>query len=214
MMNALTLRPVRPEDWAAVHSWGSLPQFCRFQPWGPNTEAESRAHVQAAIDAWSRTPRLRWVYLACVDGQPIGSGELRIHSMGHRQGEIAYGVHPDLWGRGFGTGIGHALLAIGFGQLELHRIHATCDPRNLGSARVLRRLGMTYEGRHRHTLLIRDGWRDSDVFGILDNEWRNSPGRISPLWTIPGGSPDTRAADQLEVRSAGLEFVQPEDPLR
>lgn len=103
--------------------------------------------------------------------QPIGSGEVRIHSRDHRQGEIAYGVHPDLWGRGLGTGIGHALLAIGFGELNLHRIHATCDPRNLGSARVLRRLGMTHEGRLRQTILIRDGWRDSDVFSILAHEW-------------------------------------------
>src|SRR3954464_1614621 len=163
-MSASTLRPVTLADWSAVHSWASLPQFCRFQPWGPNSEAESRAHVQAAIDAWSRTPRQRWVYLACLDGRPIGSGEVRIHSRGHRQGEIAYGVHPSLWGRGLGTGIGHALLAIGFAELDLHRVHATCDPRNLGSARVLRRLGMTYEGRLRHTTLIRDGWRDSEMF--------------------------------------------------
>jgi RimJ/RimL family protein N-acetyltransferase len=34
---------------------------------------------------------------------------------------------------------------------------------------------MTYEGRLRHTLLIRDGWRDSEIFSILDNEWRPGP---------------------------------------
>ncbi|MEV6605001.1 GNAT family protein [Kutzneria sp. NPDC051319] len=168
---ALTLRPMTFNDWPAVHSWGRLPQFCRFQPWGPNTEEQSRAHVQAAIAAWSRTPRERWVYMALVDGHPIGSGEIRLHSRDHRQGEIAYGIHPDLWGRGLGTSVGHALLAIGFSQLRLHRVHATCDPRNLGSAAVLRKLGLTYEGRLRHTLLLRDGWRDSLMFSILEDEW-------------------------------------------
>lgn len=54
----------------------------------------------------------------------------------------------------------------------LQRIYATCDPRNLASARILGKLGMTWEGRHRHTALIRDGWRDSDVFSILEDEWR------------------------------------------
>ncbi|MEU2834488.1 GNAT family protein [Streptomyces lavendulae] len=63
-------------------------------------------------------------------------------------------------------------MARGFEDLGLHRIHATCDPRNLGSARVLGKLGMTREGRHRHTALIRDGWRDSDMFSALEDEWR------------------------------------------
>jgi [ribosomal protein S5]-alanine N-acetyltransferase len=30
---------------------------------------------------------------------------------------------------------------------------------------------MTYEGRLRQTLLLRDGWRDSEVFSILESEW-------------------------------------------
>lgn len=43
---------------------------------------------------------------------------------------------------------------------------------HLASARVLAKLGMTYEGRLRHTQLIRDGWRDSDTYSILEDEWR------------------------------------------
>jgi len=35
-----------------------------------------------------------------------------------------------------------------------------------------RPLGMTYEGKLRHTMLIRDGWRDSELFSILEDEWR------------------------------------------
>ncbi|MFE1415274.1 hypothetical protein ACIGFK_02705 [Streptomyces sp. NPDC085524] len=30
---------------------------------------------------------------------------------------------------------------------------------------------MTWEARHRHTALIRDGWRDSEMFSILEDEW-------------------------------------------
>jgi hypothetical protein len=31
---------------------------------------------------------------------------------------------------------------------------------------------MTFEGRLRHTMMIRDGWRDSSVFSILAEEWQ------------------------------------------
>ncbi|WP_398940048.1 GNAT family N-acetyltransferase [Streptomyces sp. IB201691-2A2] len=79
------------------------------------------------------------------------------------------------------TGIGRQLLSRGFGQLGLHRIFATCDPRNLGSARVLAKLGMTYEGHLRHTAWIRDGWRDSLTFSILEEEWRAEDVGVVPI---------------------------------
>ncbi|MFJ4623991.1 GNAT family N-acetyltransferase [Streptomyces sp. NPDC088812] len=170
--HSVTLRRIELADWRAVHSWVSLPQVCRFQPWGPNTEEETRAFVLTAVDAWARSPQQRFAYAALHEGVVVGMGELHVRSRGHRQGEIAYAVHPRVWGQGVATAIGQELLARGFTDLGLHRIHATCDPRNLGSARVLGKLRMTWEGRQRHTALIRDGWRDSEMFSILEDEWR------------------------------------------
>ncbi|MFJ2915139.1 GNAT family N-acetyltransferase [Streptomyces sp. NPDC087228] len=169
---SMTLSRIELADWRAVHSWASLAQVCRFQAWGPNTEEQTCAFVASAVEAWSHTPQRRFAYVARVDGDAVGMGELHVRSRGQRQGEITYAVHPEVWGQGVGTAIGKELLARGFEDLDLHRIHATCDPRNLGSARVLGKLGMTREGRHRHTLLIRDGWRDSEMFSILEDEWR------------------------------------------
>ncbi|MEE1736224.1 GNAT family protein [Streptomyces sp. BE147] len=119
------------------------------------------------------------MYAACLDGELVGIGELKVRNLAHRQGEISYLVHPRVWGRGVGTVIGRELLSRGFGLIGLHRIYATCDPRNVASARVLGKLGMTHEGRHRHTALIRDGWRDSEVFSILDQEWAHRRTRRS-----------------------------------
>ena len=65
-----------------------------------------------------------------------------------------------------------SLLTIAFDSMDLHRVMATCDPRNLASAAVLHKVGMTFEGRLRHTMMIRDGWRDSSVFSILADEWQ------------------------------------------
>jgi len=135
------------DDRIAVHTWASRPEFCRYQPWGPNTPEASRAFADNAAAAWTQTPQTRFPYIAKHGGLPIGTGDLWIRNRDHRQGEITYGLHPDLWGRGLGTLIGHELLAIGFAQLGLHRIYATCDPRNVGSARVLRKLGMTLRQR-------------------------------------------------------------------
>ncbi|MCX5427932.1 GNAT family N-acetyltransferase [Streptomyces sp. NBC_00257] len=176
MKTSVTMRELVVGDCHAVHAFASLPEACRYQAWGPNTEEQTRDFVQSAVDARLQSPRARFVYAACLDGELVGIGELKVRSLAHRQGEISCLVHPRAWGRGVGTAIGGELLGRGFGLIGLHRIYATCDPRNVASARVLGKLGMTHEGRHRHTARIRDGWRDSDVFSILDQEWAHRPG--------------------------------------
>lgn len=168
----VTLRALEFEDWETVYGWGRQPAFCRYQPWGPDTAADARAFVEAALADGLRQPRDRFAYLALRGDEPIGLGEMNVRNRRQRQGELAYGVDPEMWGRGLGTAIARALLAIGFERLGLHRVCGTCDPRNVGSARVLTKIGMTYEGRLRHTALIRDGWRDSEVFSVLEDEWR------------------------------------------
>jgi [ribosomal protein S5]-alanine N-acetyltransferase len=169
------LRPVRLDDWPAVHSWAQLEQACRFQAWGPNTPSQTEAFVAEAVRAWSSSPQHRFAYAALVDGAVLGLGELNVRNAAHRQGEIAYAVHPDRWGEGIATRVARELIELGFERLGLHRIFATCDPRNLASARVLERVGLSYEGRLREVMLIRDGWRDSCVFSILRREWSAPP---------------------------------------
>ncbi|GAA2005491.1 GNAT family protein [Catenulispora subtropica] len=170
----MILTKIAPEDWPAVHLWAKTAEACRFQTWGPNTEDETRQFVAEAVEAWSQTPQRRFAYVARLEDDVVGMGELFLRNKDQRQGEITYIVQPKLWGRGLGTAIGRRLLSIGFDELGLHRIYATCDPRNAGSAGVLAKIGMTREGRLRHTALIRDGWRDSLIFGILEDEWRQT----------------------------------------
>lgn len=162
------LRRIESADWVAVHGWASMAESCVYQPWGPNTEAETQEFVARAVAAWDARPQVRYVYLALADGRTVGSGEVLVRNAEHRHGEIAYGVHPSLWGQGYGTALARALAAVGFQQLGFHRITATCDPRNVGSARVLEHAGFRYEGRMRETLLLRDGWRDSSVYSLLE----------------------------------------------
>lgn len=174
--NRITLREFVPEDWSAVHDWASRADACRYQAWGPNDPEETRAHVRSAVASADARPRMHYVLAAVLReaGRVVGSGTLSVRSERFRSGEIAYIVHPDYWGRGLATEIAGLLLRLGFGHLGLHRIVGTCDARNVASARTLQKVGMIHEGRHRHTLLIRDGWRDSDVYAILEHEWSTS----------------------------------------
>lgn len=175
----LVLREVGLDDWPAVHAYSECPDVVRYQPWGPNTPEESRAFVAHVVAVAQAAPRTVYQLAMTVvaGGRLIGMGTLQVHSSDHGQGEVGYFLHPAAWGRGCATEAARLLLGFGFRELRLHRIFGTCDPRNVAFARVLEKVGMTYEGQLRHTMLLRDGWRDSAIYSILSHEWTVPPAR-------------------------------------
>ena len=61
--------------------------------------------------------------------------------------DIGYRFFPEHWGRGYATEAGRASLAFGFDELDLTKITALVLPENLGSIRVIEKLGMTHACR-------------------------------------------------------------------
>jgi RimJ/RimL family protein N-acetyltransferase len=169
----LLLRDLTPADLPAVHAYGSDPEAVRYQAWGPNTPEDSRAFLRAVMDAAAAEPRANYTLaIELVDGGDIiGTVSLLLHDAVHGQGELGYFLNRAAWGNGYATEAAHLVLEFAFETLGLHRVYATVDPRNAASVRVLQKLGMTQEGHLRETMLLRDGWRDSLLFSLLDREW-------------------------------------------
>jgi hypothetical protein len=93
----VTLRPLALGDVDAVHGWARLPESCRYQAWGPNTYEQTQAFVQAAV-----TPSAnRFVFAVVLESEVVGNASLKLH--GPSTAEIAFGVHPRLWGQGIAT---------------------------------------------------------------------------------------------------------------
>ncbi|WP_413375831.1 GNAT family N-acetyltransferase [Alkalihalobacillus sp. 1P02AB] len=168
----LLLRKFKKGDWIDVHKYASQDVVCQYQPWGPNTEEDSQAFVTQVIEDTAKIPRERFIFAIVYHSKMIGAGELNIRDFTNKVGEVAYIVNPNYWGKGIATEVAKLLIDFGFEKLRLHRIYATCDPRNIGSSKVLEKVGMTKEGRIREGLLIKDGWRDSLLYSVLEHEWK------------------------------------------
>ncbi|OZI10939.1 GNAT family N-acetyltransferase [Bacillaceae bacterium SAS-127] len=172
----LCLREFEENDWQDVHTYASQPVVCQYQPWGPNTEKESKTFVEQAMVDSKENPRSRYVFaiIENENGKLIGAAEINIRDFQNKNGELGYILNPDYWRMGFATEAAKLLIEFGFKQLNLHRVYATCDPKNIGSSKVLEKIRMTKEGRLRENLLIKDGWRDSLLFSILEQEWKKN----------------------------------------
>ncbi|WP_203247143.1 GNAT family N-acetyltransferase [Sporosarcina beigongshangi] len=171
--NRVQLRELVKDDWPSVHRYASMEIVSRYQPWGPNTKEETLLFLEAVQEDAKKKPRSRFVFAVFEKNTAvmIGSGEINIRDIVNREGEIGYIFHPDYWGQGYATEVAHLLINFGFQELNLHRIYATCDPRNSASVKVLEKVGMVKEGCLRENLLNKDSWRDSFLYGILEHEW-------------------------------------------
>jgi [ribosomal protein S5]-alanine N-acetyltransferase len=96
---------------------------------------------------------------------------------GAEEGEIWYLVAPESWGQGIATAAAKHLLDLGFGELGLHRIWATCLPENPASAGGLEKVGMRMEGFLIKNLTIHGEWKSSFLYATLAEEWRQGPAR-------------------------------------
>lgn len=168
----LILRDFRLEDTEAVHAYGSDPEVTTYMPWGPNSPQDTAAFMARALERQATWPRLD-LGLAIelkAEGGVVGSIALHLRDIPNATVELGYVLRRDLWGRGLVSEAAEALVALGFG-LGLHRIVAACDVRNVGSYRVMEKLGMRREGLLRQDRRLRGAWRDTYVYALLAEDW-------------------------------------------
>lgn len=64
--------------------------------------------------------------------------------------EVGYGMIPEYWRKGIGFECAKAWLDFGFKEKNLERIVAVASPENVGSWRIMEKLGMTREKYGEH----------------------------------------------------------------
>jgi len=168
----LILRKYKEDDFAAVHSYGSCAENLIYMQFGPNSDEDTEKFINRAIAEGKREPCKEYMYAVVLkeNGRLIGGCEISID-----RGHLGWILHRDYWKQGYGTELGRELLQFGFEELGIRRISATCDAENVGSFRVMEKIGMRREGllfdaRPENRLSHREHG-DELVYDILKDEW-------------------------------------------
>ncbi len=172
----LVIREFTEQDWETVHIYGQDPEVCRFVDFGPNTVNESKGFVKMALDCQTQNPRKAFELAVVLkeSGLHIGGCAIRIRSDRNRDGDMGYTFRGDMWKKGYATEAAAAIVKFGFEELNLHRIWATTAPDNIASQKVLEKIGMKKEGHLRENMFAKGKWRDSIVYAILEQEFKNT----------------------------------------
>lgn len=104
-----------------------------------------------------------------ADGVLLGAAALTFDAA-HDAAELGYWIGKPYWGAGYATEAVRTLVAWGFDEAGLNRIHAGHFPENVRSAAVLRKVGLRYEGRSRERVKKGGAYRDLDRYALLRRE--------------------------------------------
>jgi RimJ/RimL family protein N-acetyltransferase len=170
----LLLRKFKEDDFAAVHGYASCADNIIYMLWGPNNEEDTREFIKREISKAKAIPieEHNFAVILKDTGRLIGGCGIVLNGT---CGEIGWILHRAYWKQGYCTELGKELLRLGFDELNVRRIIASCDSENIGSYRVMEKIGMRreglfFDGRPAHKLSDRK-YSDDLAYAILKDEW-------------------------------------------
>jgi RimJ/RimL family protein N-acetyltransferase len=168
----LRLRPFTDADADALfvlHSSAYVLRYWDTPPWSEPARAERFLATcrQMAEDGTG----VRLAIDRVADGAFIGWCSLARWNPSHHSASLGYCLDDAAWGNGYATEAARALLGWAFDTLELNRVQAEADTRNVASARVLEKLGFIREGTLREDCVVDGEVSDSWVYGLIRREW-------------------------------------------
>jgi len=167
----VNLRLMEKEDALLFAEWMSKPEVTgEYEGLGQFSKSEFEKVFEAGDKHEEKD-----FFIQKKDGTKIG---LMAHfyvlhvAASMRQLEIGYFLLPNERGKGYCSEAVSIFVDYLFLSKDTGRIQARTDVRNLGSQKVLERVGFRREGTMRQSAFIRGEWRDLYLYSILREEWK------------------------------------------
>jgi [ribosomal protein S5]-alanine N-acetyltransferase len=168
----LLLRKITPADESAIFAYGADPEVSKYMPWVPHQSLEdTRVYLASVFERYQKHTPGPWGIVHKGDAKLIGTCAYHDWQRNDRRAEIGYVLSRSYWGQGYMAEAVRALIAFGFRQMGLNRIQAMCDLPNIGSARVMEKVGMRFEGILREYFFEKGKYIDLKLYSILRSEW-------------------------------------------
>lgn len=169
----LTLRPVTIGDTETIHQLHSIEEVDQYNTLGiPENIDVTILHVKDLVKSNQGEQPQAYTFVIENDNQFAGLISLNLGRAKYRNAEIWFKLHPDFWNKGIATEALREIISFGFNTLNLHRIEAGCAVDNIGSYKVLEKVGMIREAHTRQLLPLKSGWADNYGYAILSTDLR------------------------------------------
>jgi ribosomal-protein-alanine N-acetyltransferase len=141
----------------------------------PFTYAEAKAAFEVKSQPWTATSD-SWFSLGITElatGEKLGSIGIKIVNHDAKIGEIGFMLKPSAQGKGFASEALSLLKEYAFTELGLNKLMATCSVNNIGSYKLLEKLGFVREDCLRQNTKINNKLVDDYVYGLCLRSFDN-----------------------------------------
>jgi RimJ/RimL family protein N-acetyltransferase len=165
----LTLRPISLDDVDDLQPHVIDPKLSRFMSWSAHQDrAETEGFITSNIDGLAKGTDIVWAIL--IDGRAcgcIGLGGIKWTFRAWRidRAELGYWIGIPYWNQGYTSEAALAITRFAFETLGLHKITIGCIDGNIGSQKVIEKLGYRFLARFED-----DVWRDGQWWSHLRYE--------------------------------------------
>lgn len=172
--NRLEIRPILESDIEIVHQLQSNEEVERYNTMGiaPDKNFSQDILTQYMRDFQDpHASHLVYVILLKEENTAIGLLGLKMSRPKYQSAEIWYKLLPEYWSKAYATEAAGRILEFCFIEFKLHRVEAGCAVENMGSVRVLEKIGMRREALKQQVLPLSSGWSDAYDYAILRSEY-------------------------------------------
>ncbi len=160
----------KEEDARQLYQLARNPNVGPHAGWKPHDTVEESLEIIRTLfmpgNVWKITNKESGILLGTIALEP---DKIR---PGIASKEMGYWIGEEHWGKGYITEAAQRIIEFGFEEMNLDILSICTGPSNLRSQQVIRKLGFTYEGTHRHCYKIYDGTiRDTLTFSMTKEEW-------------------------------------------
>ncbi|WP_119391487.1 GNAT family N-acetyltransferase [Taklimakanibacter lacteus] len=145
---SLLMREIEARDWKAFSHFMTQANYQRHIAMRLRNEEDVKNFVTRQVAR--QGDERRHIFHLAAEGKErsfaVGDGFIILGRGG--LAEVGWGVAPDLWGRGFGTEIGRALVGLAFERVGAVRVWCKVMASNAASLRLARRIGLKHERSH------------------------------------------------------------------
>jgi ribosomal-protein-alanine N-acetyltransferase len=170
----LILRPLTMADDEAIFAYASDPEVTKHVSFDTAKSIEdTRIFLRSVLDQYAKC--LDPVSLAIVlksENRLIGTVGYLNWNDPHKRIELGYALSRPHWNNGYVTETTKAMIDYTFRHSDIIRIEARCLIENPGSARVMEKSGMSFEGILRKQVVMKGKHSDMKMYSILRDEWK------------------------------------------
>ena len=132
----------------------------------PYEDGMAEAWINTHAGDFERDVAVNYAITLAADGTLLGAIGLRLE-LQHKRAELGYWIGKPYWGRGFASEAGQVIVDYAFRSLHLRKIYAHHMAINPASGRVMKKLGMIYEGKMRDHVLKWGVHQDVEAYGLV-----------------------------------------------